>query len=57
MYQRRGGCSEDTVPPREREDGDEEMDREEERKEESSALSNSPAKINPLREKKKHPVK
>lgn len=54
IKQRRGGKKE-TVPQREIKDGDEErteMDREEEKREERAAvLSNSPAKINPPREK------
>lgn len=55
FIKRRGSCKEETVPRREIKDGDEERtetDREEERREERAAfLSNSPAKINPLREK------
>lgn len=55
FIKRRGGCTEETAPRREIKDGDEErteIDREEERREERAALlSNSPAKINPPREK------
>ena len=55
FIKRRGGCKEETAPQREIKDGDEErteIDREEESREERAALlSNSPAKINPPREK------
>lgn len=55
FIKRRGSCKKETAPQREIKDGDEErteIDREEERREERAALlSNSPAKINPLREK------
>jgi len=55
FIKRRGGCKKKTAPQREIKDGDEErteIDREEESREERAALlSNSPAKINPPREK------
>lgn len=55
VYQTGGGCKEETAPQRGIKDEDEErteIDREEERREERAVLlSNSPAKINPLREK------
>lgn len=55
FIKRRGGCEKETAPQREIKDGDEErteIDGEKERREERAALlSNSPAKINPLREK------